>query len=89
MNLPEDLSSISIENSIPAGFPSPAEDHMDPALNVGNLLVKNPNSTFYFRSKLDRPLLKIDAGDILIVDRSLTPKDADTVIFTKNYFSIA
>ncbi len=59
-------------NKVPAGFPSPAEDYIEQKLNVQELLVKRPASTFFIRvsgySMLDAG---IHDGDILVVDRSL------------------
>ena len=53
------ILNINIENSIPAGFPSPAEDHMEPSLSISDILIKHPQSTFYFRSGVDRKSIEI------------------------------
>ena len=39
--------------SVCAGFPSPAEDHMDISLDINEYLVKHPSSTFYIYVKGD------------------------------------
>ncbi len=60
--------------SVAAGFPSPAEDYFEPALNMQDLLVKHPISTYFGR--VDGHSMSgagINDGDILIVDRSLEP----------------
>ena len=36
-------------NSVPAGFPSPAEDYLDMDLNLHEYLVQNPAATFCVR----------------------------------------
>lgn len=68
-------------NPIKAGFPSPAEDHIEQTLDITELLVTNPPATFYLRVSGDS---MIDAGiyekDILIVDRSLTAQHGDIVV---------
>ena len=61
---------------INAGFPSPAEDFMDVALDLNKVLVHNPASTFFARvrglSMIDDG---VDDGDLLIIDKSAEPYD--------------
>jgi DNA polymerase V len=58
---------------IPAGFPSSAENFIENSLDLNDLLISHPSSTFFIRVIGDS---MIDAGinshDILIIDRSLT-----------------
>lgn len=55
-----------------AGFPSPAADYVEDALDLHTLMVRNPPATFYVRVRGES--MK-DAGihdqDILVVDRSM------------------
>ncbi|TYB31489.1 MAG: translesion error-prone DNA polymerase V autoproteolytic subunit [Candidatus Mcinerneyibacterium aminivorans] len=71
--------------SISAGFPSPADDYIDKKLDLNEYLIKNPSSTFYVRVEGDS---MIDAGihskDILIVDRSLEPKNKKIILAILN-----
>ena len=64
-----------------AGFPSPAEQYLEPPLDLNELLVKRPAATFFVRVEGDS---MIGAGirdkDLLVVDRSLTPANGDIVI---------
>ncbi len=70
-----------IESAVPAGFPSIAEDYVDRALNLQELLVKHPAATFFVRVKGSSMLgAGISSNDILIVDRALTPTDNKIVI---------
>lgn len=63
------------------GFPSPAEDFQDDCLDLNELLVRNPPSTFFYRAEGDSMTgAGIYSGDLLVVDRSLTPIDGDLVI---------
>ncbi|MBQ9583730.1 MAG: translesion error-prone DNA polymerase V autoproteolytic subunit [Bacteroidales bacterium] len=59
-----------------AGFPSPAEDFMNVALDLNKELVRNPSSTFFARVK---GVSMIDDGvgdgDMLIIDKSAEPWD--------------
>ncbi|WP_328596015.1 translesion error-prone DNA polymerase V autoproteolytic subunit [Aureimonas psammosilenae] len=66
-----------------AGFPSPADDFLDEAIDLGRLLVPNPPATFMW--KVDGWSMKdagIFHGDLLVVDRSLTPRHRDVVVAT-------
>ena len=64
-----------------AGFPSPAEQYLEPPLDLNELLVKRPAATFFVKVEGDS---MINAGirdkDLLVVDRSLTPANGDIII---------
>ena len=66
---------------VEAGFPSPAADHTEGALDLVRLVVRRPAATFYMRvagtSMLDAG---IGDGDLLVVDRSVTPREGDVVV---------
>ena len=81
--LKKDLfSSIPLyENSVSAGFPSPAEDFMDLDLNLQEYLIQHPSATFCVRVTGDSMLKAgISSGDVMIVDRSLEVKDGNIVL---------
>ena len=63
------------------GFPSPAADYLEKKLDLNELLVKNPVATFYMRVK-EGGMQDSDIfpGDILLVDRSLAPREQDIVV---------
>ncbi|MEF3696799.1 translesion error-prone DNA polymerase V autoproteolytic subunit [Desulfolutivibrio sp.] len=67
--------------SVPAGFPSPAEDYIDKKLDLNEHLVKHPAATFFVRvhghSMTDAG---ISPGDILVVDRAVTAASGNIVI---------
>lgn len=68
-------------NSVSAGFPSPADDHIEQQLNLNEHLIKNPASTFFVRvSGESMKDVGIFPNDILIVDRSIKPVDGKIVI---------
>ena len=60
------------ETKVQAGFPSPAEDHLEQRLDLNSLVIENPSATFFVRvageSMKD---IGITDGDILVVDRSI------------------
>jgi DNA polymerase V len=58
---------------VPAGFPSPAEDYIEASLNLHEYMVKHPAATFFVRVSGDSMAPGIADGDILVVDKSLTP----------------
>ncbi|WAU72468.1 MULTISPECIES: LexA family protein [unclassified Acinetobacter] len=66
---------------VAAGFPSPAQDHVEQSLDLNEFLIRNENSTFIVKAN---SLSMLDAGididDPLVVDRSLTAKSGDIVI---------
>lgn len=66
---------------IPAGFPSPAEPYIADYLDFNEYLIANPSATFAARSG---GYSMLDAGiskdDIMIIDRSKTPKHGDIVM---------
>jgi DNA polymerase V len=70
---------------VPAGFPSPAADYEETSLDLNKFLVKNPAATFFVRAAGDSMTgAGIHCGDILIVDRSIEPRDKNIVIAVVN-----
>lgn len=66
---------------VPAGFPSPAQDYIEDRLNLNELCVRHPDSTFYVRvSGNSMRDVGIFPGDVLIVDKSLRANHGDIVI---------
>lgn len=68
-----------------AGFPSPASDYMEKALDLNEYLIKNPSATFFVEITGDSMInAGIHSGDILIVDRSLEAKHNRIVVAVLN-----
>lgn len=68
-----------------AGFPSPADDHVEEQIDLLALLMPNRPATFLWR--VDGHSMRdagIFHGDLLIVDRSLVPRHGDVVVATVN-----
>ncbi len=69
------------EHKVPAGFPSPADDHIEKKLDLNDYLIKQKEATFFVRIKGDS---MIDAGihdnDIVIVDKSQKASNGDIVL---------
>jgi DNA polymerase V len=70
---------------VSAGFPSPAEDHIEKRLDLNELLIKHPAATFFVRVAGDSMTgAGINHNDILVVDRSLEPANGKVVIAVLN-----
>ena len=72
---------VLLEDSVFAGFPSPADEHLNQKLDLNEHLIKHPESTYFVKVYGDSMVnAGIHSGDILIVDRSLEPVDNRIVI---------
>lgn len=67
--------------SVRAGFPSVAQDYAGGDLSLDERLVEHPETTFVVRVAGESMTgAGIFDGDLLIVDRSLEPRDGDVVV---------
>ena len=72
-------------NKVGAGFPSPATDYVEDDIDLNTHLIKNAPSTFLIRVQgKSMENVKIHDGDLLVVDRSLDPKNFSTVVANVN-----
>lgn len=70
-----------VDTPVRSRFPSPADDYLEAKLDLTEHLVKHPCATYYIKAMGDSMIdYGIFSGDLLIVDRSLTPKVDDVVI---------
>jgi DNA polymerase V len=70
-----------VSASVEAGFPSPADDHLERGIDLNEELIRNPAATFLVRVKGESMRdAGIDSGDILVVDRSVIPSDRGIVV---------
>lgn len=67
--------------SVPAGYPSPAQDYFDGDISLDDHLIEDRAATFILRvtghSMVDAGIWD---GDEILVDRSKTPRDGDVVV---------
>ncbi len=70
-----------VSSPVCAGFPSPADDHIEEVIDLHELLIRNPPATFYVRA-VGCSMLRVSImdGDILVVDRSETACHGDIVV---------
>ncbi|MEC9361076.1 MAG: translesion error-prone DNA polymerase V autoproteolytic subunit [SAR324 cluster bacterium] len=73
--LADDSRNIELpyyDTRVQAGFPSPAEDHLEESLDLNTLVIDNPSATFFVRVAGESMReIGITDGDILVVDRSI------------------
>lgn len=66
---------------VPCGFPSPAADYVEQRIDLNELLVSHPSSTYFVKAAGDS---MIEAGisddDLLVVDSARTADHGDIVI---------
>lgn len=84
VKLAENPSSFKIplfNHTIRAGFPSPADDYVADTLDLNEHLMPRKEATFLVTVSGDSMIgAGIHDGDILIVDRSITPANGKVVI---------
>ncbi|MCC2626307.1 MAG: umuD [Burkholderiales bacterium] len=72
-------------SKIAAGFPSPAAAYEEDDLDINDIVITSPATTFYVRVKGTSMVdANIHEGDILVVDRSLEAKHGKIVIAIVN-----
>ena len=75
---------------ISAGFPSPAQDYEEPRLNINDLLIKRPETTFIAKASGDSMIgAGIHDGDMLVVDKGITEyKDRVVIACVNGEFTV-
>ena len=73
------------EGRVPAGFPSPAEDHLEHPLDLAEYLIENKAATFLMRVEGDsmRDAGILD-GDLLVVDRAAKAVSGSVAVVALN-----
>ncbi len=80
-----ELSLPLFSTPVSAGFPSPAESHIDRKIDLNEELIKHPAATFFVRVEGDSMEgAGILSGDILVVDRSIQAKDGKIIVAVVN-----
>jgi DNA polymerase V len=68
-------------SSVPAGFPSPADDYLDRALDFNELLIENPAATFAVRIDGESMTgVGMFPGDIAVINRAKAPVNGSVVL---------
>jgi DNA polymerase V len=72
-------------SSVPAGFPSPADDYLDGKIDLNQHLIHHPEATFLVKVEGNSMVgAGIFSGDTLIVDRSIQPHHGQVVLAILN-----
>lgn len=70
-----------LSHRLSAGFPSPADDYAEESLNLNDYLIRNRPASFLFTVKGHSMVgACIQAGDVVVVDRSITACHGDIVV---------
>lgn len=76
-----DITTPIFTSRVQAGFPSPADDHLEDRLDLNKYLIHHREATFFVRAQGESMLgAGIHPGDILVVDKSLIAKSGKIVI---------
>ncbi|HMT03762.1 MAG TPA: translesion error-prone DNA polymerase V autoproteolytic subunit [Burkholderiales bacterium] len=77
-------------SKINAGFPSPAEGYEECRLDINDIVITHPDTTFYVKVKGESMIdANIRDGDILVVDKSVEPRHNSIVIaIVNNQFTV-
>jgi DNA polymerase V len=68
-------------STVPAGFPSPADDYVECHLDLNQFLITHPAATFFVRVVGDSMIgASIQENDYLVVDRAIAPTHNAIVI---------
>lgn len=66
---------------VAAGFPSPSMGDLQEALDLNSLCIRHHAATYYIRARGDSMIgAGIEDGDVLVVDRALSPANGDIII---------
>ena len=86
MSTPQPALRLPLFTSrVSAGFPSPADDHIEATLSLDELCIRHPAATFLLRAAGDSMQgAGLFDGDVLVVDRSVEPRPGMIVVATVN-----
>lgn len=72
-------------SDLSAGFPSPAQDYVEEELDLNKYMIHHPTATYFMRVAGDSMhACGIYDGDIVVVDRALSPKHNKIIVAALN-----
>ncbi|MCP9199019.1 translesion error-prone DNA polymerase V autoproteolytic subunit [Gramella sp. GC03-9] len=76
--------------AITAGFPSPADDHLDKSIDLNSEIIKDRDATFFGRVEGDSMTgAGIEHGDLLVINKGLEPRNGKiAVCFIDGEFTV-
>lgn len=76
-----ETGATRVDTSVPAGFPSPAEDHAVKRIDLNEALIRHPQATFMMRVRgASMREAGIDDGDVILVDRAIKASHGHVVV---------
>jgi DNA polymerase V len=77
----KDFTQQQVHTANATGFGAAADDYAERGIDLNEQLVKNKPATFFLRVNSDAMVgAGVNVGDVVIVDRSLEPKNGKIVI---------
>lgn len=82
--------ALPFVGAITAGFPSPADDHLDSGIDLNQEIIKDKEATYFGRVRGDSMVnAGIEDGDLLVINKSLEPKNGKiAVCFIDGEFTV-
>ncbi|PWB38309.1 MAG: repressor LexA [Parcubacteria group bacterium] len=75
------FGQVKVLGQVEAGFPSPSEEELSDTMSIDEYLIANKEATFMLKVSGDSMKdAGIMPGDIVLVQRNITPHDGDIVI---------
>jgi repressor LexA len=75
------FADLSVLGTVAAGFPSPADEELTDTMSLDAYLIANKEATYILKVTGDSMMeAGILPGDLLLVERGVTPRDGDIVI---------
>lgn len=75
------FGEVKVLGTVEAGFPSPAEEELVDTMTLDEWLITNKEATYMLKVKGDSMIdAGIMEGDMVLLDRSLTPKNGNIVV---------
>lgn len=86
----ESILQLPYIGLISCGFPSPADDHLDEAIDLNREYIRNKSTTFFGRVDGDSMTgAGLHHGDLLVIDKSIKPTDGKiAVCFIDGEFTV-
>lgn len=81
LNKNQSISNASFAAPNCTGFPSPAQNYIEKAIDLNELLIKKPSATYLLRASGENAVNGvINEGDLLLVDSSIKPAHESIII---------
>ncbi len=70
-----------LKGKVAAGFPSPADEHIERVLDLNELVIAHPAATYFVRARGSSMIHDgIHDGAVMVVDRALNVKPGDIIV---------